>query len=1783
MPRGLRAVSTTGLAVLIGLAAAGVALPAARDPERLPVTRVQDLHYGDVLFYFYQDESFEALTRLEAYGQWQRMPHHDAEAALLAGGLYLQLGMHNEAGKRFETLLGPGIPAGVRNRAWFYLAKVWYARGYYDKAEQSLAQIQGRLVAALEAERQHLLANTLMRLGRFDDAIRLLQGWHGPADWMAYARFNLGVALVRSGRTAEADPFLTQAGTFETSREELLALKDKANLALGYAWLQANEPAKAKLALERVRLDGSQSTRALLGAGWADAALEQYRDALGPWLELHGRDMLDAAVQESFLAVPYAFAKLNANAQASEYYEQAIRSFDEESQRIDAAVGRIESGNMLEGLLAAEPREAAVAGPRGNGWFWQLEQLPDAPESRYLYALLADNDFQEGLKNYRDLRYLGGTLARWDDNMSAYGNMLEARETSFAQELPRTDALLASERLQRLESGRTALDTRLAEVVAARDVAGLGTPEERQQWRKIQALEQELATRPEDAETTALRDKLRLAKGVLFFRLDADYKQRLVAAAPHAQAARRRARGGAQSLDAAAGSAPASRRRPPRASPRASRLCRSDSRACGRISWPPATSRMNSSSSSRCASCARSSSGSTSTACRRALRSPPSTTAPPTSRRVALRRRRPSRFRSSRRLRIRRGAGRDSAGGGAAMSMRRCVAQAVRAGILCAGTLAVSFVPGPVLAAGAAAPTLKDLQKKNIDVRPEAKVPAGAGRAMENYRRFLELQRADPAQRAEALRRLGDLSLEAGELERMENEVTRIDLAGAEAIQLYTTLLKAHPDYPRNDQVLYQLARAYETTGQPEKALATLDDIVLRQGRGNSRVNAAQLAEVQFRRGEILFSAQRYKDAENAYGAVLEPAGGAAPAVAGVFYQQSLYKHGWALFKQSLNDESLVSFGELLDLKLTQPGRAGEARALDTLARADREMVEDTLRVMSIAFSYTDGADALDKFVASRGATPYSHLIYSRLGDLYVDKQRFQDGAATYRAFVNREPNSEFAPALSMQAIEAYRKGGFAQLMLDGKREYVEHYNFDTAFWQGKDRARYPTVVAELKTNLKDVAEYYHATAQKSKRPEDYGQAVRWYRAMLASFPDDPQSAQSNYLLADALFESHQYADAVTEYERTAYGYPPSPRSAAAAYAGLAAYQRYEAQLAAGARAPWHARSVDAGLRFATAFPQHPDSTGVLTRAAEDLYAAKDLPRAAQAAEQLLAHQPPAEAPRRRIAYALVGQVAFDGGDFAKAESSWIEARRLTAPKDAEQANLTERIAVSVYRQGEAKNKAGDGAAAIEDFLRVGRVAPDSPIRATAQYDAAAALLNLKEWTRAIDVLEAYRKEYPQTEYAADITRKLAIAYQEGGRPRDAAGELERIAANSGEGADVRREALARSAEMYAAAGDQSRSVTQLEKFVKDYPRPLAESMETRQRLAELAEKSGNTERLRYWQREIVKADSGAGSERSDRTKFLAARSQLALAAPARDAFNGVAARGATQGLAHRQAQVARDGAAGLQGRGGVQRRRSHHRGELRDGRALPASRERPHGFGTPEAPVGGRARAVRPLARGAGIPVRGAVDQAARGKRRAGARRPIRRISAEELRGARAVEAGSLCKTELSSAPAQYGGALLDPGVTARNGGFLEESEKALAAETERVPTSAAAWNELGITLRQRGKFQEAQTAYEKALAIDPTAAAPHRNLGVLRDLYLDDAQSALPELERYREITGEDKPITGWIADLRQRLGIREPRPEAAPATDAAPPADAPATPAAPVAPNTTPAAPAAPAEPA
>jgi len=511
-------------ALLVAALLAVTAVPArAQEPLRdlPPPMRLRDLDYGDVLFHFFQDDYFDALVRLEVSHDFARIPHHEAEAELLSGGLYLSLGLYAEAERIFNKLLAGPVPQSVSDRAFFYLARIGYQRGYYDNAWRSLQSIRGTLPGQLEPERRLLASNVLMAQGRYGEAAEQLNGWTDNTVWADYARFNLGVALVRTGATAQGREYLERVGTMGAQSEEQLSLRDRANLALGFASLQQKEPDAAIAALSRVRLEGPFTNKALLGLGWAQSDAKRPELALSPWLQLRGSKVLDASVQESYLAVPYAYTQLAANGQAAEQYRLAVQAYAAESKRLDDSIAAIRQGGFLDSILEAVPRTDDI------GWFWQLQKLPDAPQTRYVYQLLASHEFQEGLKNYRDLRIMQRNLEQWRTSLDAFDAMIAAREQAAIDREPRTQALLANTDLGALEAREAELAGRAQAIAAGRDVGALATGDEARQWAALQRIEETLKVMPAGPQRDALADRARILRGTLQWRFDSQYKVRM--------------------------------------------------------------------------------------------------------------------------------------------------------------------------------------------------------------------------------------------------------------------------------------------------------------------------------------------------------------------------------------------------------------------------------------------------------------------------------------------------------------------------------------------------------------------------------------------------------------------------------------------------------------------------------------------------------------------------------------------------------------------------------------------------------------------------------------------------------------------------------------------------------------------------------------------------------------------------------------------------------------------------------------------------------------------------------------------------------------------------------------------------------------------------------------------------------------------------------------------------------------------------------------------------------
>ena len=529
---------------------------------------------------------------------------------------------------------------------------------------------------------------------------------------------------------------------------------------------------------------------------------------------------------------------------------------------------------------------------------------------------------------------------------------------------------------------------------------------------------------------------------------------------------------------------------------------------------------------------------------------------------------------------------------------------------------------------------------------------------------------------------------------------------------------------------------------------------------------------------------------------------------------------------------------------------------------------------------------------------------------------------------------------LLVAATEAYERGGFVSLVLDGKRELVAGYGPTSAFWQANRANLDPRMVAAVESNLLDLAQHHHALAKKNGSSEDLNEAVRWYRDYLAGFDQSAKAPATRLLLADLLYDGKRYTEAAGEYELAAYSYAANPEAARAGYAALVAYDKAAPGIPEAERVAWQQRMTDSSIKFADHFPDHPEVPAVLTRTTRTLFDGGDRVRAESVAQRVLALGARATPDQQRVAWTVLASTYFDGSRYVEAEGAYRELVARIPAGDPERAAVVERLAASVYRQAEARQAAGDVTGAVDQFLRVAQVAPDSSIRSTAEFDAATLLINASQWERATTVLENFRRAHPDHALVPDATRKLAVAYLNSGRQRDAAVELERVAARAAEEPEVRRTSLWEAAELYAQTGDSAGATRVYTAYVQQYPAPFDAAIEARHELAELALATHDAAGRQRWLGEVITADAAAGAARSDRSRFLAAHAALELAKPRDEMARAVRLTRAARSCPARQEAGDGAGADRLQPGSAVRSRRGHDVGDLRDGGAVPAPRQ---------------------------------------------------------------------------------------------------------------------------------------------------------------------------------------------------------------------------------------------------
>ncbi|MFV2055175.1 MAG: tetratricopeptide repeat protein [Thiohalomonadales bacterium] len=788
--------------------------------------------------------------------------------------------------------------------------------------------------------------------------------------------------------------------------------------------------------------------------------------------------------------------------------------------------------------------------------------------------------------------------------------------------------------------------------------------------------------------------------------------------------------------------------------------------------------------------------------------------------------------------------------------------------------------------------TLKSLNKKTTPITKEKVRKSRRARAQARitYKEFARSSR-DEGLRAKAMERLADMEMESTqdekikEVERRERAALKegrpVDVFQSEtkdeadyavvALQ-YEDILAKHSNPKKNEGTLYQLARAYDLSGQNRKSLATLSRLI------KEYPNTQRKEEIEFRRGELYFQLKSYVAAARSYKIVMSNDDSQ-------YYERAIYKYGWSLYKQNKITAALDSFYELLDYSF----RGG--KTYENLGKGKQSLLDDTFRIISLTFSYKKGFASIKSYTSKHGRRTYDDQIYRRLGDLYLEQSRYEDAAKTYDAYVELYPNDRYSPRFLLKVIDIYEQGGFAKSLTRAKGDFVNRYGIGKPYWVNHGDALLEELNPHIKKNLIELAKHFHAKGQRSKKPSDYKVAAHWYREYVTSFPAEPEAADMNFLLAESLAESGEYAKAAQEYENTAYKYISGSRSAEAAYAAILNHRKQiKAIEGEDLKMDKRRQAVDSSLRFTEAFPLDKRVPAVLLKTSEELLDFKQLADASLVANQLVALEAPQIPPKdftkmKLAALAIIAASEFELGNLKKAEMATINRLRIAPSTDKSRKVHLDRLAAAVYKQGEAARDAGDYEAAADHFLRIGNLAPKSDIRVTAEYDAAAMYIKLEAWDRVIPVLREFVTKHPKHKLIQSANQQLAFAYEKTENWVEAAAMFNQLSLFETDPAK-QRDLLWQTAQLFEKSNHSEDVIATYKDYIKNYPKPAEQAIEARIKIADIYKEQGQVAKRNYWLKQIIKADKNAQS--TARTTYLAASASLELAEPTFISFQKV-------------------------------------------------------------------------------------------------------------------------------------------------------------------------------------------------------------------------------------------------------------------------------------------------------
>ncbi|MBX2809588.1 MAG: tetratricopeptide repeat protein [Cellvibrionaceae bacterium] len=790
--------------------------------------------------------------------------------------------------------------------------------------------------------------------------------------------------------------------------------------------------------------------------------------------------------------------------------------------------------------------------------------------------------------------------------------------------------------------------------------------------------------------------------------------------------------------------------------------------------------------------------------------------------------------------------------------------------------------------------TLASLGKQQAEQFSDADIalePLSHEQVREEYKALLDVFEAEHV-KEKIERRIADVHMMEGVFD--QNTASAKPGYYDDAKKAYLHILEKYPDSPNNDEVLYQLSKAYGIEGDQLAALDMLSRLT------SQYPHYGNIAEAYFRKGDIYYNYQQYADAQSAYESVIA-------ANNEEYKLNAHYMLGWSRYKQQDYRQGIDAFAlvlhHLLDGKST----------ISALDKRYRSLATDTISSIGLSLDKIGGAGQIEK-IKGLAAKDYVWLVYDNLGQYYLSKELYEASASTYRLFVDRYRNYDKTPEMHVKMIDTYISGGFSRQALLEKENYIKAYGVASAYHRLRPQMS-PGVRQSLKIYLDELAAHFHAQAQlfhaeltdaqsKDEFLRDlsaekelaavlvntFDKATDFYGQFAATFPEDERIDEIYFLRAEALFSAYRYPEAAEDYERVAYsplGVSAQQHANNAGYAAIIAYQNHIQALQQGAAFPgrsqqdavvadkrsvrrWQQRTVSSMLLFAETFYEDARSPAVLTNAAEYLFGLNQYQRAIDVSVDLIANNSQLGSGLKKTAYGIIAHSYFNLSNFQSAEDNYLQQRALIAVDTQEYQQVSERLALAIYKKSGALIDSGQNAQAIEQLLKIKQLAPQSSMRITAQYDAATMLLDSGRRSEAIVELKELDRRYSHHALAVEFPRKLAFAYEHNANWAEASASYMRLVSEDPD-VTIRQEALFLAGMMFQKNKDYDASITQLSRYVEHYPQPFNNYMEAHYQLALNYEKISDQQNKNVWLENIISADDQGGSERTDRSRWLAA------------------------------------------------------------------------------------------------------------------------------------------------------------------------------------------------------------------------------------------------------------------------------------------------------------------------